>query len=422
MRLLIATDAFPPVCGGSGWSTYELARGLRARGHHVRVLQPQRDGGVQPPIYDGFEVIPFAAPAPPVPFVRNYFRNERLYARLGRFLADLVRQEGLDLVHGQHLLTGPASIRAGHIAGVPSVCTIRDYWPICYWSDLLQDVGAGALCPACSAANMVTCVRSHAGFAWPLAVPWIPYMQANLRTKQHDLAQATAIVAVSHSVADDLTMRASGVPKARIHVIPNGVDVERSRSAAGSTRPLDEPYALFVGKLAHNKGVGSLIEVLKAARLRMPLVVVGDGPEREWLARAAAAAGVNVRMVGWQDRDAVFRWMAHSCLMIFPSGWREPLSRVLIEAAALGVPVAALDTGGTPDIVLDGTTGLLARTVPELADAVARLAADEDLRTRLSASAAVRAAAEFDLPVVVNRMEQLYGDLRTAADPRGRRV
>ena len=42
MRILIATDAFPPVCGGSGWSTYELAKGLRARGHDVTIVQPAR--------------------------------------------------------------------------------------------------------------------------------------------------------------------------------------------------------------------------------------------------------------------------------------------------------------------------------------------------------------------------------------------
>src|SRR5205085_408397 len=41
MHILIATDAFPPVCGGSGWSSYELARGLRARGHRITVVQPR---------------------------------------------------------------------------------------------------------------------------------------------------------------------------------------------------------------------------------------------------------------------------------------------------------------------------------------------------------------------------------------------
>ena len=52
MRILIPTDAFPPVCGGSGWSTYELARGLRARGHGVTIVRPRPStpSGVRVPL------------------------------------------------------------------------------------------------------------------------------------------------------------------------------------------------------------------------------------------------------------------------------------------------------------------------------------------------------------------------------------
>ena len=80
MRVLIATDAFPPVCGGSGWSTYELARGLRGRGHEVLVVQP-RPGSperLRERAYDDIRVVEFGAAAPNLPYVRNYFKNERL--------------------------------------------------------------------------------------------------------------------------------------------------------------------------------------------------------------------------------------------------------------------------------------------------------------------------------------------------------
>jgi glycosyltransferase involved in cell wall biosynthesis len=418
MRVLIATDAFPPVCGGSGWSTYELARGLRQRGHEIFIVQPQRQRGSRPPPYDGFHVIGFPAPAPPVPFVRNYVRNERLYQRLAMFLSDLIRRECIDIVHGQHLLTIPPSIRAARSSGVPSVCTIRDYWPVCYWGDLLREFRADDVCPGCSASAMTRCVRPHAGAAWPLALPWIPYMRANLRLKQHDIARADAIVAVSRSLAADLRSRASDLNGARLEVIPNGVDVSAVRMTVdGSAPPLAGPYVLFVGKLAPNKGVDALLDVLARVRLAMPLAIVGDGPARPALEEQASRAGVDVRFAGWQDRDAVFRWMRHACFMIFPSAWREPLSRVLIEASALGVPVAALDTGGTSDILVDERTGLLATTTEGLATQVQRLASDEDLRRRLGAAAADRARAIFDLPVVIERMERLYDDLRRSAAP-----
>ena len=56
MRILIATDAFPPTSGGSGWSTYELARGLRARGHEIVVVRTYSERDPVPGDYDGFAV------------------------------------------------------------------------------------------------------------------------------------------------------------------------------------------------------------------------------------------------------------------------------------------------------------------------------------------------------------------------------
>jgi hypothetical protein len=97
MRLLIATDAFPPVCGGSGWSTYELARGLRARGHQVVIVKaaPGTPENERESSYGDFRVIEFGSSAPGLPYVRNYFKNERLYSRLERFLGSFIRAESI---------------------------------------------------------------------------------------------------------------------------------------------------------------------------------------------------------------------------------------------------------------------------------------------------------------------------------------
>ena len=342
MRILIATDAFPPTSGGSGWSTYELARGLRARGHHIAIVRTYSERDPVPGDYDGFTVAGFPAFAPPVPFVRNYVRNERLYTRLSAYLSDVVHKEKIDLIHAQHVLTGPPSVRAARRAGIPAVCTVRDYWPVCYWGDVLADPGAGVVCPGCSASAMTRCLRPRTGLAWPAALPAIPYMRANLRRKQASLTDADAIVAVSGHVATALRERAPGLARARIEAIPNGVDVPGVRADAGATtRPAPERYALFVGKLARNKGAHALVDVAERARLELPLVVVGDGPERESIEQAAKATGRDVRIVGWRNRGEVFQWLRHAELLIFPSVWPEPLSRVLIEASALSVPIAA---------------------------------------------------------------------------------
>ncbi len=409
MRILIATDAFPPVSGGSGWSTYELARGLRARGHRVFIVQPYAE---RPPVaYGGFDVIGFPASAPSAPFIRNYFRNERLYRRLSSFLTGLIGREQIDLIHAQHELTGPASIRAAHAAGIPSVCTIRDYWPLCYWNDLVVDPAAGDICPACSSGAMTRCLPPRVGRAWPIAAPFIPYMRSNLKLKQRDLAGADAVIAVSHAVAGHLRARAD-LSAVRIEVLPNGVDVNEVRAhVRASSRPLAKPYALFIGKLARNKGAGALVDVVRQSNLQMPLVVVGDGPERASLIEAAARAHVDVKVLQWLDRQEVFRWLGHAALLIFPSNWPEPLSRVLIEASALCVPIAAMNTGGTSDVIADEETGLLSTSADELAADVSRLALDESLRIRLGAGAGKRAEATFDVPVVVGRVEALYDDV-----------
>ena len=78
LRVLLATDAFPPICGGSGWSTYELARQLRARGHAVHVVQPTPGSapGVQTREYDGFTVVEVGSWAP-THAVRAQLREER---------------------------------------------------------------------------------------------------------------------------------------------------------------------------------------------------------------------------------------------------------------------------------------------------------------------------------------------------------
>ena len=131
MRILIATDAYPPVCGGSGWSTFELVRGLvgpRPRRH----AWCSRGPAPQPTRCASTTASPSArsrSRPPSVPFFRNYVKNERLWPRLAARLRDIARAERADILHAQHTLTAPAAVEAGRSLGVPVVCTVRDYWP-----------------------------------------------------------------------------------------------------------------------------------------------------------------------------------------------------------------------------------------------------------------------------------------------------
>ena len=412
MRILLATDVFPPICGGSGWSTYELARGLRNLGHNVRVVRTQIDGdSLTSSEYDGLEVHSFPVKAPGVPFVQNYFKNERMYPQLARFLETLIRDERIDLAHAQHVLTGPPTVEAATRADVPSVCTVRDYWPVCYWGDLIYDVDSTDLCPKCSSVAMTRCLRPRTGGLWPLTVPLIPYMRANLQLKASALGRADAIIAVSMRIAGDLRARAPEVASTRIETIPNGVDVAGMRATVRrTTRPMDSEYAVFVGKLAHNKGVAHLADLISADRFDIPLVVIGDGPERPRLS-AAARRSANARLLGWLPRDEVFRWLWHASFLVFPSSGPESLSRVLLEASALGVAIVAMETGGTGDILTNNETALLSRSATQFDRDVSRLASDPTLRRRLGTAAALTTEARFGLSTVAGRVAELYSDL-----------
>jgi glycosyltransferase involved in cell wall biosynthesis len=171
------------------------------------------------------------------------------------------------------------------------------------------------------------------------------------------------------------------------------------------------PYVLYVGKLAPNKGVQFLLDAYAQAGLNLPLVVAGDGPLRTALQADAKSRNIDLRLLGWVGRADALAWMRHAMMLAFPSYGPESLSRVLIEAAGLGVPIAAMDTGGTRDILRPGATALVAADPHEFARDLARLASDEALRHRLGEAARDDVRTRFAAPVIVAQIEGVYRSL-----------
>jgi glycosyltransferase involved in cell wall biosynthesis len=414
LRVLIVTDAFPPLCGGSGWSTWELTRGLAALGHHVEVIKVDvraRSGVFERP-YEGVRVTQFCRQATTLPVIRNFVKNERLWSALTDYVASRLTTGSFDIVHAQHVLSTVPAIRAAILARTPVVATIRDYWPVCYWSDLIYDPTGMALCPECSISMMTRCVRPRAGAAFPAAWPIIPYMRRNLTTKRRTLARSGAVIAVSHAIADDLERRAPELAGTPLYTIPNPVDMTHlDEMFRDAPRPALPRYVLYAGKLAPNKGVQFLLDAYARAGLSWPLVVAGDGPLRPELERDARARGIDLRLLGWLSRTDTLTWMRHATMLAFPSYGPESLSRVLLEAAGLGVPIAAMDTGGTRDILQHGVTALLSIGVEAFAADLKRLAADERLRSELGAAARDDVHTRFNTTTVVEQIERVYRSL-----------
>ena len=418
MNILLPTDVFPPHCGGAGWSAHALALALIARGHTVTAIVP-REGqeGIHtgetfsvPTVFVGYR-------APRIPFVRNYARNERLWIHLARTIAMLSTDRSLHrapvVIHAQHVQVAPAAVMAGLRVGAPVIISVRDHWPWDYFATGLH--GDRIPYPRQTWASLATDLPARLGpLRGAVALPAIPYMLAHLAWRRAALRQASAVIAGSRYIADRLREL---VEPDRLHVIPNIVDltaIDAITATPPTSVPLDEPFVLFIGKLERNKGAHLLCDIVHAAcdaLQRHTLVIAGTGPLKHDLEQAMHTTQVRARFLDWIDHDEALRLMAHCDLLLFPSAWGEPLSRVLLEACACRTPVLAMPTGGTPDIIVDGENGALATTVPAFVHRMVELINQPEKRRALGVEARHRAERRFAPGVVAAQLETLYQSL-----------
>lgn len=163
-----------------------------------------------------------------------------------------------------------------------------------------------------------------------------------------------------------LAVRDYGADPARVRVIPNGCDatIFHLRDRAAARRDLgvgtDDELVLYVGRLVAEKGLRELAEamrVLRRARPRARLVMVGDGPLQAEFAALAADASIGLHLAGAQPALRVAEWMAAADLVALPS-YSEGHPNVLVEALACGRPVVSCPVGGVPEVV-DEASGVL---------------------------------------------------------------
>jgi glycogen synthase len=407
MRLLIVTDAFPPLCGGSGWSTLHLAKALARAGHEVRVIKPEpRLHGVATRRYEGIDVTDFGYVFHDVPYLRSVLRDEVLRRRLHTFLVRELRARPADVVHAQHVLSAPPAIEAGREIGVPVVVTVRDHWPSCYFTTAHVE---GESCPDCPFSKMLRCMKEKSERAYWAGIPMMPYMRRNVRQKQERLRHASAVVAVSRYIAERVVRPIVG--DAATHVIPNSIDLEEVRRAAESPpeNDLPERFLLFAGKLNFLKGAGFVLDVVARIRHSIPVLMVGQGRERPAIERRAREERLNVRFLPWVENREVWRIMRRAALVLVPSLWPEPLSRTVTEAMAVGTPVAATDRGGIHDQIEHQRSGLvLPADAAAFAAAIETFLADAEARERYVEAARHRVRTFFDHDVVLPRLESLY--------------
>jgi glycosyltransferase involved in cell wall biosynthesis len=201
-----------------------------------------------------------------------------------------------------------------------------------------------------------------------------------------------------------------GVDRARISVVPSGVASAEFRTAGPDCLDgIGRPRVVFVGRLARQKGVTTLVEA--AARLRTPgvrVVLVGDGPERPAVEALVARhdLGDRVTVTGFLSHGAVPPILTGADLVVLPSIYEE-LGSVLVEAMQAGAAIVASDTGGIPDAVGDAAQLVEPGDPAALAEAIDALLADPARAARLRRLAAERSRS-YDWDGLAGRIHALY--------------
>lgn len=229
--------------------------------------------------------------------------------------------------------------------------------------------------------------------------------------------RATARVVTTGDALARQLVRDNGLDPARVESVPTGIDFERfgtiARDAARRSLglPADAPIVGIVATLRSWKGHRHLLDAMaRLADSRAILVVVGDGPQREALARQVDALGLRARVrFAGQQRD-VAPWFAAFDVFVLPSTANEGVPQALLQAMASGVPCVTTDAGAIPEIARHDATALVVPTEDPgaLAGAIDRLLRDRALGARLAAAARTAVVPAFALATMLDRMEIVF--------------
>ena len=407
--VLFATEYYPPFApGGAEWSNAAWAAALARRGVRVVVATPNY-GAAPAETREGVSVVRVPFPLKLQPGQRETawlaHRNPVFALYFAWQLARVARRERVAVIHAQQKGALVASWLAGHRLGVPVVATIRD-------TGLLCPLG---LCPIFEPRETFDCSgRQYARRCVPfflehyhrdagllrrqrlrlsLALAWLDQL-----VRRGALARVQGVIGVSRGILAIYPERLVDGGRARVvRTLPPRV-AQATEADARAVRWRfaigDGPLVLYAGKLSLGKGTSVLFEAIPAIAAAAPgahFAFAGKG-ELEPPRRP------DVHVLGVVEQGALFALYRAASVVVVPSVWPEPLSRVLLEAMQAGRPVVATAVGGTPEVVEDRVSGLLIpkNDAPALAQAVTALLRDPDLAERLGKAAVQRIAEVCD--------------------------
>lgn len=363
-KICLASRA--PFVGGAEVALERLALGLQESGHDVLLILGQGGAVRQRLEHAGLRCLVTA-----LHFTdkRHWWRYWQSQSALRRLLGD----ERPDIVHANDLPSHQALSSAARKLGIPRVCHHRFFYD-------------GA------------------------AVDWFNKFGA-----EGHLFVSRALMADLCAGSKRLEQSPRAVVYDGLPLPPQPSDEDRLAARRSLGLPAEPTLILFAGQIIERKGVADLLRawsLLKSRRDGAELIVAGDdslGGGRYRLAMEALARELScpARFVGFQNN--IPDWLRAADIAVVPSHI-EPLGNATLEAMAHALPVVGCDVGGIPEMIVPEQTGLLVPPhYPEkLADALARLLADRDLRRHLGAQGRQRCQREFSIAAHVQHVLKQY--------------
>lgn len=353
MRILMLSDVYFPRVNGVSTSIMTFMHSLRDQGHEVRLIAPQYAAGTADET--DIERIPSRRVLlDPEDRMMRAAGIRRRYDAIAAWRPDLVHIHTPFVAHY-------LGLRLARRLGLPVVETYHTYF-----EEYL----------------------SH-------YIPFLPRPALRRIARGFSRRQCNAVdTLVVPSRAMQQVLQDYGV-QTPMSIIPTGLELDgfqrgdRRRFCAEHGIDPNRPILMHIGRVAHEKNIHFLLEVVEELSTTMPnvlLVIAGEGPAREQLQRQARELDIedNVRFIGYLERGAAL-WNCYSAADVFVFASRtETQGLVLLEAMALGVPVVSTACMGTHDILDAGRGAIVAREAPEdFADKVAQLLRNPGFRALL---------------------------------------
>jgi glycosyltransferase involved in cell wall biosynthesis len=380
-----------------------LSTALAARGHDVAIVTLWQDGLPEFELDGSVRVYRIRATMQRITWLFSH--PERTWAppfpdaEVVWSLRRIIAREQPDIVHGHDWLAR-SFIPLKAWSGAKFVMSLHYYTVSCAKKSLMYH---DAPCSGPGFTKCLGCGMRHYG-----AAKGAPTVLSNFVLSAAERATVDMFISVSAATAIGNGLHNDRLPSRIIpNFVPDDIGTIHGDTAAYVEQLPADGFLLFVGDLRRFKGLNVLLEAYAELQDAPPLVLIG----KVWDETPTEFPPNVIVLKKWPNYAVMAAWQ-RSSIAVVPSIWPEPFGIVVIEAMASGRPVVASRIGGIPDMIVDGTTGLLVPPGDPIAlrQALARLLADPELRERMG-QAARRKVTEFQARTVVPQIERVYAEL-----------